>query len=182
MKPSAIILAVFIVASCSITPVFATGNHTIKRPPDWNEPKSIALMLDQKEQDWGLPIGMAHVGAYKESRFDPKAISPDGQDRGLFQINRIWEDELVFRYFREPDGTPRTGFDWRNPEHSATVGCAYLAAMIRVHGASVYMGLVAYNWGPGHVSRMRRWEEIPKKTRDYASSSLVLLDSIGGWK
>jgi len=139
----------------------------------------MAAMLAQKEQDTGLPRGMAHVLAYGESRFNPMAVSPDGKDRGLCQTGKRWEAELVWRYFRYADGTPRTGYDWRNPEHNATIGCAYLADLVRRYNGSMYMGLVAYNWGPGHVARMKRWEDIPKSTRRYVNASLKLLDE---WK
>lgn len=165
-----VILSALIVAACSMTPVFAA------KPSDWKESASISAMLTQKEQDWGLPIGMAHCQAYKESRFEWWVVSPDGQDRGLFQINKEHEAELVEKYFREPDGTKRTGFDWRNPEHSATVGCGYLAAMTRKFGGSNWLGLVAYNWGPGHLSRIKKWADIPVKKRKYANDVLALLD------
>lgn len=151
-------------------------------PADWNEPASIAAMLTVKEQEWGLPRGIAHCQAYVESRFNPMALSSDKQDRGLDQINLYWQGELVWRYFREPDGTRRYGFDWRNPEHSATVGCAYLSAMIRNYGGSAWLGLVAYNWGPGKLSSIEKWSDIPVKKRKYADDILELLDQWSpGW-
>ena len=175
------IIAVMLISAS----LFAAPRATYKpRPADWHETTEIRVMLDQKEQEWGLPRGLAHCQAYAESRFKPGVVSPGGNDRGLFQVNCIWESYLVWRYFRTPDGVKRTGFDWRNPEHSATVGCAYLADMIRVYGGSVWLGLVAYNWGPGNLSAVKRWEDIPVKKRKYATDILALLDgmTVGGWK
>jgi len=148
------------------------------KPTDWHESAEMFTMLERVGDEAGLPRGMAHVLAYGESRFLPAVVSKDGADRGLMQLGRQWQSGLVERYFRTSDGTPRTGFDWRNPEHNATVGCSYLADLTRRFGGSLYMGMVAYNWGPGHVARMTRWGEAPRSTIRYVDRCMVLLD---GW-
>jgi soluble lytic murein transglycosylase-like protein len=149
----------------------------VSRPDDWKEPPDMVAMLDRVGDDAGLPRGLSHVLAYGESRFHPGAVSKDGRDRGLCQLGRQWELDLVWRYFRNKDGTPRTGFDWRNPEHNAVVGCGYLSDLTRRFGGSLYLGMVAYNWGPGHVARMQKWSDIPRRTIRYVDQTMVLLDS-----
>jgi len=138
------------------------------KPTDWNEPQSIRTILE--EYDNSLPVGLSHVVAYKESRF--KKNANNGQDRGLMQINRYYQDYIAWKHA----GIDQKSFKWNNAEHSAIAGCNYLAYLIDRFGGSVYFGIVAYNWGEGNLSRITSWDDIPDSVKEYADSTLFLLD------
>lgn len=148
------------------------------KPDDWYESPAMAAMLSTIERGANLPRGMAHCLVYAESRFKPSALSPNGEDRGLCQINRRYQSYIV-----EKHGDVRpAAFRWDDGRQNATAGCNYLAALIHQFGDSVYLGLIAYNWGPGNLARIRSLDEIPLKKRKYAEDILRLLDAWDeGW-
>ena len=148
------------------------------RPADWHESASIAAMLSYAENEAGLPRGLAHCVAYTESRFSPIARSRvvDGyRSCGIMQLYR--------KYLYVPNGLahrfsshPKT-FQWDDPEQNAEVGCRYLSWLIKRYGGSVYLALVAYNWGPTHLSSVERLDQIPPDVVEYANGILRLLDA-----
>jgi soluble lytic murein transglycosylase-like protein len=155
-----------------------TATHWKGKPTDWHETEATYSILSKAERNAGLPRGLAHCVAYAESRFKESALSPDKQDRGLMQINRRYEQYIVERYGK----INHTNFRWDNAEQNATAGCEYLSAMIDRFGGSVYLGLIAYNWGPGNLASIREWNDIPKSKRRYAERILAMLDEWNEWR
>jgi len=110
-----------------------------------------------------------------ESAFDPQAKSPVGACGLLQFMPRTWEEWC--------DGTaglqaPPSGvvFEPTNPEQSINAGCAYMAALQRSLG-SLPLALAAYNWGIGHVRKVKtleNWrEQLPAETRAYVRKCLA---------
>lgn len=151
-----------------------------EKPEDWIEPQEIKTILTEQGALAGHPPGLAHCLAYSESRFNPLARSKpvDGyRSDGLTQIYR--------KYLYGPKGaialySSKTAatFDWRDPRDNAEVGCRYLAALRRQFGGSLYLALVAYNWGPTKLARIKTWEEIPIDVRDYADG---IMKNLAEW-
>lgn len=144
-----------------------------EKPKDWNEPEYIKTIITVKGKAAGLPDGLAHCIAYKESRFKPTAKSRwvDGfQSVGLFQLywKYIWE--LVDKFSDIPIDT----FNWKNPEHSATVGCNYVAYLIDTFGSSAYLGVLAYNFGPNNLKNIKSVGDIPPRCIAYADDVIAL--------
>ena len=111
---------------------------------------------------------------WARSKRDVVITRPDGTKakvrkiiaRGLMQISVQYQDELVRDYL--PGMHPRN-FDWRNPVHSARLGAAYLAALLkRFHGSREYAA-AAYNEGPWWAALSMRAPAVPLKdeTRVY---------------
>ena len=150
------------------------------KPDDWNEPANIKAILCTAEQNADLPIGLAHVIAYHESRFNPRAQSKyvgGYRSRGLMQIYFKYQSSIVSKY----SSIDHRHFIWYNPEHSAIVGCGCLSYLIRRFGGSVYLGVLAYNWGEGNVERMTSTDQIPLHCANYAESVLRMLDTWEEW-
>jgi len=91
-----------------------------------------------------------------QSRRDCKVIA-----RGLMQISVQWQDDLVTHYL----GWCPSNFDWRDPVHSAKLGCAYLAALVKRFG--VWGGVAAYNCGPGRYLELAHGRALPAETVEY---------------
>lgn len=150
-----------------------------EKPSDWKEPSRVYHVLEIAECDANLPRGLAHCVAYTESRFHPAARSRvvDGyRSCGLMQLNRRY----LYGYGGLADrfGSAEC-FQWDDPEHSAEVGCNYLSWLIKRYGGSVWLALVAYNWGPDNVRRLHSLDEIPRDVVGYANGILALCDE---WK
>lgn len=145
-----------------------------EKPDDWNEPAHIKAILTAEGDRAGLPIGLSHCVAYHESRFNPLARSKlvgNYRSCGLMQLYRKYIVFLVKKHSSHPES-----FDWRNPLDNAEVGCGYLAYLIHKFGDSVYLGVLAYNWGETNVSSMKSLDEVPKHCKKYADSVLKMLD------
>lgn len=78
-----------------------------------------------------------------ESSGRERAYNKKSLDYGLCQLHDV--DYLIDKYW--------TGgkFDKYNGEHNLFIGLAYLSDLIDKHG--IYYGFMAYNIGPGRVSR-----------------------------
>jgi soluble lytic murein transglycosylase-like protein len=145
-----------------------------QKPPDWNEPATIKNILTVQGDRAGLPIGLAHCVAYTESRFIPTARSRvvnNYRSCGIMQIYRMYIVSLVNKYSSHP-----ATFDWTNPRDNAEVGCKYLAFLIDRFGVSVWLGLVAYRWGPTNLANITQESDIPDYAVWYADSILKMLD------
>lgn len=83
--------------------------------------------------------------------------------RGLMQISVEYQDELVRRYL---PGMHPTNFQWRNPVHSARLGCAYLRYLIDRSGT--WGGVCSYNCGPGRFDDLVKYgRRLPAETEGY---------------
>lgn len=111
--------------------------------------------------------------AYAESTLKPWAVARrwreiDGKmvrivtARGLMQINPKYQDELVVKLL----GWHPSHFDWRNPVHSARLGCALLASLIKRFGT--WGAVCAFNCGDGRFMQLLKYgRRLPKETEDY---------------
>ena len=144
------------------------------KPIDWNEPEDIKDILTQAGNDADLPRGLAHCVAYAESRFIPTARSKvvNGyRSCGLMQLYRRYIVHLVATYSSNPKA-----FNWADPEDNAEVGCKYLAYLIAKFDGSVYLGLLAFNYGETNLRNIKSMDEVPKRCIKYANSILKNLD------
>ena len=157
--------------------LLATALCAEGKPRDWKESAEVAGILSMAEQDAELPRGLAHCVAYSESRFKPDARSRivDGyRSCGIMQLYRKYlygPDGIASRFSDNPEA-----FRWDDPRKNAEVGCRYLSWLIKRYGGSVYLALIAYNWGPTKLSRIERVDEIPPDVIQYTNDILVLLD------
>lgn len=145
-----------------------------QKPKDWNEPTDIKGILNVEGANAGLPIGLSHCIAYHESGFNPHARSRlvgNYRSCGLMQLFRKYIVSLVATYSSHP-----ATFNWSDPRDNAEVGCGYLAYLIHRFGDSVYLGVLAYNWGETNVSNMKSLDDIPEHCKKYADSVLAMLD------
>jgi soluble lytic murein transglycosylase-like protein len=110
--------------------------------------------------------------AFKESTLNPFAGGEHGPDRGLFQIQKRYQDELVRKYL----GWDPKGWFWWDAECSAALGCAYLSALIKKYGA--WGGVASYNAGPNRFGGVEqfKYRSLPDKTWGYVH------DIFGGMK
>ena len=103
---------------------------------------------------YGVDPELARRIALKESKFDPKAISPSGAI-GIMQLM--------------PKTAAGLGVDPYNPEENIKGGVKYYSEMSKKYGP--VMGLAAYNWGPGNVEQyLAGKKEMPGETRNYLDS------------
>lgn len=153
--------------------VLSVGLFAAEKPRDWKpSPRTLTALQDAGEAA-GLPIGLAECLAYEESRFKYWIVARGGKDLGLMQINKQYEVYLADRFF--PGGYK--AFRWWVIEDNATLGCNYLAYLVDYFGGSVYLALVAYNWGSTNLKEIKAWSDVPKMTIKYADSILKHLDS-----
>ena len=150
-----------------------------EKPKDWNEPPYIKHLIAHYETKADLPRGLAHCIAYSESRFKPNARSRvvgGYRSDGLFQEYRkyLYGDKGLIARFSD---IPQNEYKWNNPNHSAEVGCNYLAYLIKYWNGSVYLGVLSYTYGMDNVKNIKSLDSIPKECRDYADQVLFLLDN-----
>lgn len=157
------------------------------RAPTNPPPKLAAVItaLLDASREYHLDPMLAFAVAWKESTLNPGAVSLRWQRvedglwhlvviaRGLMQISKQYQDELVVRYL----GWSPRNFNWRNPVHSAKLGCAYLRSLIDRFG--LYGAICSYNAGDGRYQRCLKGEaELPEETVQYAKDVLELLYEI----
>lgn len=152
-----------------------------QKPKDWVESKAIKATISKYEYVAELPRGLAHCVAYYESRFNPRARSKvvDGyRSDGLFQEYRkfLYDSATGLGLITRFSDIPQAQYEWYNPEHSAEVGCNYLAYLIEYWHGSVYLGVLSYTYGAENLKNIEKWEDVPKNCRDYADQVLFLLD------
>lgn len=126
----------------------------------WSYDRMIVEAADQALLSRSTARAVAHV----ETGFNHTRVSR-ANARGLFQILKKDQAYLIDRY-------KVVGFKWDRPRDSATLGCLYMADLIKRFD-SVKHGVMAYNAGPGRLSRalksMRETGalELPDETRGY---------------
>lgn len=159
--------------------LFSASILYAEKPKDWNEPKYIRNLINHYEAKAELPRGLAHCIAYSESRFKPNARSRvvDGyRSDGLFQEYRKYlygEKGLIAQF----STIPQSRYQWNNPNHSAEVGCNYLAWLIKYWNGSVYLGVLSYTYGLDNVKNIKSLDGIPRNCSNYADQVLFLLDN-----
>lgn len=144
-------------------------------PKDWVESEYIYNVLTVAGDEAGLPTGLAHCVAYTESRFKPNALSKvvnNYRSCGLMQLYRRYIVSVANDFH---DGGYST-FRWEDPVDNAQVGCRYLAYLIKKFDGSVYLGILAYNYGETNLRNVKKWSNIPPKCIKYADQILRLLD------
>lgn len=145
----------------------------------------------------GIPKDIYLKQAYKESRFNPKAISPLGEDtgRGIAQISKSTYNDFLKATKYKPEQ-----IDLMNPEHSAAVqrwamNNLYNSEFINKPNQSnevrLAKTLAAYNYGRGNLSDALNaakekgmdiynsldWmKSLPKETSDYVNKILLKKD------
>lgn len=129
----------------------------------------LTAILDAARQ-YGVDPMLAFNVAYAESTLKPWAIARRWREvggkmvrivtaRGLMQINPKYQDELVAKLL----GWHPSHFDWRNPVHSAKLGCAMLADFVKRYNGSREYACVAFNSGPFWADLSIRAPAVPLK-------------------
>lgn len=144
-------------------------------PKDWVESEYIYNILTEAGYEADLPVGLSHCVAYTESRFKPKAMSRVVKGFRSCGIMQIYRRYIVVAANLYHDGGYTT-FNWQDPEDNSQVGCRYLSHLIKQFGGSVYLGVIAYNYGPTNLSNIKQLSDIPIECRDYADQIMALLD------
>jgi Transglycosylase SLT domain len=117
-------------------------------------------VISAAEINNGIPKGLSARQCYQESRFNDLARNPTSGAVGLFQ--------LLPKYF------PGAG---SNPAKDIGTATKYLASLAKRFGGDYQLGLAAYDWGPGSVSKWQKsggtFETMPKETQDYVSQIMA---------
>jgi soluble lytic murein transglycosylase-like protein len=110
-----------------------------------SEPSSANLVqqVDAAAARHGLSPKVVEAVAWRESRFDPQAVSPKGAV-GVMQLM--------------PSTAKALGVDPADPAANVEGGAAYLAQMLRTFNGDLRLALAAYNAGPEAV---RQYAGIP---------------------
>ena len=112
----------------------------------WGTPWREAIFAEAER--FGLDPGLLFAVMRVESAFDPGAVSPTGA-KGLFQFTaRTWRE--VAERLGEREADP---FD---PRAAIRFGAYYLAWLKDRFGGDLRLAVLAYNGGPGYVSRGMR--------------------------
>jgi soluble lytic murein transglycosylase-like protein len=82
------------------------------------------------------------------------------------QISVQYQDELVAKYL----GWNPSRFEWDNPVHSANLGCAYLADLVRRFGT--WGAVACYNAGEGRYRQLWKGRQLPAETIEYLKGVL----------
>lgn len=120
--------------------------------------EEMAPVLSRVEEHYNLPKNILHALITKESRWDPKAVSPKGA-KGLVQLMPITQKELGVK-------------DPHDPYESVWAGGRYLAKMLGQF-KELPLALAAYNWGPGNMAK-HGFDKAPFETKDYVGNVLAM--------
>ena len=117
------------------------------------QPETAADPFESAAARTGVDVHLLRVLAWKESRGNPRALSPKGA-MGVMQLM--------------PATASALGVDPRDPVANIHGGATYLARQIAQFG-TIPLALAAYNAGPGAV---KRYGGIPPyaETRDYVDT------------
>ncbi|QLI47592.1 lytic transglycosylase [Pseudomonas phage vB_PsyP_3MF5] len=91
---------------------------------------------------YGVPYDLLHKQIYKESSFNPNAVSPTGP-RGLAQMTKA--TGLAYGLERDED--------FFNPEKSVDAAARHMRDNIKIAGGDELKALLLYNQGGGKVGR-----------------------------
>ena len=117
-----------------------------------------------------------------ESSFNPDAKSPAGC-YGLAQFNMMtwsqwWDGDSDLD---PPPADLTRSINPQDPEDAILALCAYMASLEKRFGSLAY-ALAAYNWGPGHMSKLLSAQyslaDTPKETQDYVAKCLAFAQEV----
>jgi hypothetical protein len=100
---------------------------------------SIAALVQQIAQQYGLNPGLALAVAQHESSLNPNAVSSEGA-QGVMQLMPATAAQFGVT----------NPFD---PVQNITAGVQYLLQLLNQFGGDVASALAAYNWGPANVTK-----------------------------
>jgi hypothetical protein len=172
------------------SPLLMMGKILSYIMPDEEASKSIAI--EKKAPTKGLTNELLKRQAYKESTFNPAAVSPAGY-KGLTQIG----EEVIADYSKKKGGKKLDPF---NPQDAVelqkfAMDDLYNASFINKENQSdsvrIAKTLAAYNWGRGNlydylgeqkkkgvdIYNSYDWlQDLPKETSDYVNKILLQQD------
>lgn len=128
-------------------------------PANWRDGPNAAKwipVISAAEINNGIPTGLSSRQCYQESRFNPSARNPASGAIGLFQ--------LLPQFFRGAGS---------NPVKDIGTATAYLASLAKRFGGDWQLGLAAYDFGPGNLSKWQKsqgtFATLPLETRNYVT-------------
>lgn len=127
-------------------------------------PATVRSAIHRTSASLGLSPALLEAVAWRESRFNPAAVSPKGA-RGTMQLMPATAREL--------------GVDPNDPEQNIVGGGRYLRRMLHRYGGDLRLALAAYNAGPGAVDRHGGVPPYPE-TRAYVAAILGRLAKQAG--
>ena len=98
----------------------------------------LQLHIIEEAVEHGIDPAIIIAMAYRESRYNAKAMGDGGSSYGLLQIQKKWHSKRMKKL-----GCT----DLLDPYQNVTVGIDYLAYQIDRYGGDVAKGLTAYNKG-----------------------------------
>ncbi|WP_269713810.1 lytic transglycosylase domain-containing protein [Caulobacter sp. NIBR2454] len=122
-------------------------------------PSAVRERIRQTSHALGLSPALLEAVAWRESGFNPSAVSPKGA-RGTMQLMPATAREL--------------GVDPSDPIQNITGGGLYLRRMLQRYDGDLTKALAAYNAGPAAVDRHGGVPPYPE-TRAYVSAILTRL-------
>ena len=141
--------------------------QTIKPQPrsaSFAAPAEVRSAIHRTSASLGLSPALLEAVAWRESRFNPAAVSPKGA-LGTMQLMPATAREL--------------GVDPDDPEQNIAGGGLYLRRMLHRYGGDLRLALAAYNAGPGAVDRHGGVPPYPE-TRAYVAAILGRLAGQSG--
>ena len=146
----------------SPAPARVAASHRSARPAAAHPHESLRRLIHRVARREGVDPLFAEALARVESGLNPRAISPNGCCRGLFQLHHVTAQELGVR-------------DVFDATENATGGTRYFRRLARRFG-SVALALVAYNAGP---TVAQRWVVNPAGT-DVPSETTRFVEHVIG--
>ncbi len=153
------------IASLAISPGFAQSNDiksatqtNKKASPNTDTPfiNQVCRSIETAAKKWNLPPAFFARLIWKESRFNPNAVSPVGASG----IAQFMPGTAKLRNLRDP-------FEPK----SAIAASAHYLSDLRSQFGSLGLAAAAYNAGPNRVTRwLGGKSRLPYETRDYVVS------------
>jgi hypothetical protein len=147
----------------------------VRKHPQKVDPVELTAMIVSESLKAELdPLLVASV-IRTESAFDPKAISPVGA-QGLMQI--MPATKIFIENMEAIDPSNRKSIF--SPRYNVKLGVAYIKYLRELYSGNTSLALMAYNWGPGHISKTLKNKKstVPHSVLRYA---LKILDDHSAW-
>jgi len=160
---------IFRLAALAAVIGFAAGSPVGAQPPAVLAPHvtvSIADLIAEASQRFGVPATWIAAVIRAESAFDPRATSPKGA-MGLMQLMPDTWSALRARL--------GLGVDPYDPRDNILAGARYLRDLYDQFGAGGF--LAAYNAGPGrYLDFVATGRPLPQETRAYVAKVTTVID------